>query len=127
MAAAPPRGADASRPAADGAAAPVELNKELGVNDFESNWDEVHDNFDNMALREDLLRGIYAYGFEKPSAIQQRAIMPLIKGKDLIAQAQSVRLSLFCCIACTCCSLTSRVPARPPPSPLAFCSGLISR
>jgi translation initiation factor 4A len=89
MAAAPPRGADASRPAADGAAAPVELNKELGVNDFESNWDEVHDNFDNMALREDLLRGIYAYGFEKPSAIQQRAIMPLIKGKDLIAQAQS--------------------------------------
>jgi len=72
-------------------AAPAEptLNKDLGVNDFESNWDEVVDNFDNMGLREDLLRGIYAYGFEKPSAIQQRAIMPLIKSKDLIAQAQS--------------------------------------
>ena len=33
-----------------------------------------------MNLREDLLRGIYAYGFEKPSAIQQRAIPPCIKG-----------------------------------------------
>ena len=34
-------------------------------------------------------RGIYAYGFEKPSAIQQRAIKPIIKGRDVIAQAQS--------------------------------------
>ena len=32
-----------------------------------------------MKLKEDLLRGIYAYGFEKPSAIQQRAIVPCIK------------------------------------------------
>ena len=28
-------------------------------------------------------------GFEKPSAIQQRAIRPLLKGRDVIAQAQS--------------------------------------
>jgi translation initiation factor 4A len=42
-----------------------------------------------MGLREELLRGIYSYGFEKPSAIQQRAIVPVIKGKDVIAQAQS--------------------------------------
>jgi translation initiation factor 4A len=42
-----------------------------------------------MGLKEDLLRGIYAYGFEKPSAIQQRAIVPVIKGLDVIAQAQS--------------------------------------
>ncbi|XP_077988006.1 eukaryotic initiation factor 4A-I-like isoform X2 [Glandiceps talaboti] len=56
---------------------------------IESNWDEVVDNFDKMELREDLLRGIYAYGFEKPSAIQQRAIIPCCKGKDVIAQAQS--------------------------------------
>eukprot|EP00013_Stygamoeba_regulata_P017263 CAMPEP_0177683326 /NCGR_PEP_ID=MMETSP0447-20121125/31746_1 /TAXON_ID=0 /ORGANISM="Stygamoeba regulata, Strain BSH-02190019" /LENGTH=404 /DNA_ID=CAMNT_0019192915 /DNA_START=44 /DNA_END=1258 /DNA_ORIENTATION=- len=56
---------------------------------FESNWDEVIDNFDSMDLKENLLRGIYAYGFEKPSAIQQRAIIPLTKGHDLIAQAQS--------------------------------------
>lgn len=57
--------------------------------EFEGNYEEVVDNFDNMNLLEDLLRGIYAYGFEKPSAIQQRAIMPLVKGVDIIAQAQS--------------------------------------
>jgi len=47
------------------------------------------ENFDDMDLREDLLRGIYAYGFEKPSAIQQRAILPVLEGHDTIAQAQS--------------------------------------
>jgi len=56
---------------------------------IDSNWDEVCENFDDMSLKEELLRGIYAYGFEKPSAIQQRAIVPCIKGMDVIAQAQS--------------------------------------
>mmetsp|Transcript_22771 Transcript_22771/g.29060 ORF Transcript_22771/g.29060 Transcript_22771/m.29060 type:complete len:422 (+) Transcript_22771:146-1411(+) len=55
----------------------------------ESNWTEVIETFDGMDLREDLLRGIYAYGFEKPSAIQQRAIKPVLLGHDTIAQAQS--------------------------------------
>uniref|UniRef100_A0A4W5Q3R4 RNA helicase n=1 Tax=Hucho hucho TaxID=62062 RepID=A0A4W5Q3R4_9TELE len=55
---------------------------------IESNWNEIVDSFDEMALRETLLRGIYAYGFEKPSAIQQRAILPCIK----------VKLSLKPCI-----------------------------
>jgi len=50
---------------------------------------QVYETFDAMNLREELLRGIYSYGFEKPSAIQQRAIMPVIKGRDTIAQAQS--------------------------------------
>ncbi|XP_013396865.1 eukaryotic initiation factor 4A-I [Lingula anatina] len=56
---------------------------------IESNWNEVVDSFDDMHLVEHLLRGIYAYGFEKPSAIQQRAIIPCCKGRDVIAQAQS--------------------------------------
>jgi len=56
---------------------------------IDSNWDEVCENFDDMNLKEELLRGIYAYGFEKPSAIQQRAIVPCLKGMDVIAQAQS--------------------------------------
>ncbi|KAG4065411.1 hypothetical protein HA402_002809 [Bradysia odoriphaga] len=56
---------------------------------IESNWNEIVDSFDDMNLKEELLRGIYAYGFEKPSAIQQRAILPCIKGHDVIAQAQS--------------------------------------
>jgi translation initiation factor 4A len=62
---------------------------------IESNWDEVVDNFDNMNLKEKLLRGIYAYGFEKPSAIQQRAIIPCIRGRDVIAQAQSGKSVFF--------------------------------
>ena len=46
--------------------------------------------FDDMNLNEDLLRGIYGYGLEKPSVIQQRAICPLaFSNRDLIAQAQS--------------------------------------
>jgi translation initiation factor 4A len=57
--------------------------------EYDSNWDEVVDNFDNMDLKEQLLRGIYAYGFVKPSLIQQKAIVPLSKRYDIIAQAQS--------------------------------------
>jgi len=45
--------------------------------------------FEDLDLNDELLRGIYSYGFEKPSNIQYKSI-PLIKsGKDLIAQSQS--------------------------------------
>lgn len=45
-------------------------------------WDELN-------LKDELLRGIYAYGFEIPSEIQKKAILPIIFKKDVIAQAQS--------------------------------------
>jgi len=45
--------------------------------------------FEDLELKESILRGIFAYGFEKPSAIQQTAIKPFLTGKDIIAQAQS--------------------------------------
>lgn len=45
--------------------------------------------FDYMGLDDQLLRGIYAYGFEKPSPIQQKSIVPVYTGKDVIGQAQS--------------------------------------
>ena len=81
--------------------------------DFSTSDDvQIVESFDAMGLKDELLRGIYAYGsrpgaggrrrrcgadgrpapragFEKPSAIQQRAIMPILKGRDTIAQAQS--------------------------------------
>jgi len=58
--------------------------------EFETSDDvEIISRFDDMHLKRDLLRGIYSYGFEKPSAIQQRAIRPILKGRDVIAQAQS--------------------------------------
>merc|ERR1712203_639427 len=66
-----------------------EVSGDVEETDIESNWEEAIEAFDHMNLPEDLLRGIFAYGFEKPSAIQQRAIKPTILGKDLIAQAQS--------------------------------------
>ena len=47
-------------------------------------WDD-----DNVNLKIKLLRGIYAYGFETPSPIQQKSIIPMITGRDVIAQAQS--------------------------------------
>ena len=50
---------------------------------------KIYDNFDDMDLNESLLRGVYTYGFEKPSEIQKKAIKPLIDRKDIIAQAQS--------------------------------------
>lgn len=66
------------------------------------------DSFDEMSLREALLRGIYAYGFEKPSAIQQRAIMPCIKG-ELTAPPPKKYLEYFLtsishCTEGACCS-----------------------
>lgn len=46
-------------------------------------------NWDDIDLKHELLRGIFAYGFETPSEIQKKAIIPIIKGNDVIAQAQS--------------------------------------
>lgn len=73
---------DGPPPAAAGADAAEEM-------EITTNWDETTTTFDAMDLKEDLLRGIYAYGFEKPSAIQQRAVKPILIGRDVIAQAQS--------------------------------------
>uniref|UniRef100_A0A914ZKS8 RNA helicase n=2 Tax=Ascarididae TaxID=6250 RepID=A0A914ZKS8_PARUN len=64
--------------------------EDLSNVEFETSEEvDVAPTFDDMGLREELIRGIYAYGFEKPSAIQQRAIKQIIKGRDVIAQAQS--------------------------------------
>lgn len=52
-------------------------------------WTEVVDTFDELNLKKELLRGIYGYGFEKPSPIQSKAILPIIQKRDIIAQAQS--------------------------------------
>lgn len=50
---------------------------------------KVVSSFEGLGLKEALLRGVYQFGFEKPSAIQQRAILPIVNGRDVIAQAQS--------------------------------------
>ena len=50
---------------------------------------KVYTTFDDMKLKDEILRGIYAHGFERPSEIQKRGIVPIKEGHDLIAQAQS--------------------------------------
>ena len=45
---------------------------------------QVVTSFNDIGLKEELLCGIYNYGFDKPSAIQQRAVVRVV-----IAQAQS--------------------------------------
>ncbi|RVW52338.1 Eukaryotic initiation factor 4A-8 [Vitis vinifera] len=60
------------------------LDLEQQEGEFLTTYDEVCDTFDDMGLKENLLRGI-----EKPSAIQQRGIVPFCKGLDVIQQAQS--------------------------------------
>lgn len=46
-------------------------------------------NFNDLPLSKDVLRGIKALGFEKPSPIQAQSIMPLLEGRDVIGQAQT--------------------------------------
>lgn len=56
-----------------------------------SNIDVIveYKDFESMSLKLNLLRGILTYGFEKPSKIQQKVIIPIIAGQDVIAQSQS--------------------------------------
>ena len=68
----------------------MERKEDITKNEImDSNFHESIENFDDLDLKSELLRGIYGYGFEKPSIIQQKAILPIIQGKDVIAQAQS--------------------------------------
>jgi translation initiation factor 4A len=59
-----------------------------GSSGTEKELEEIN-SWDELNICDDLLRGIYSYGFEKPSPIQRKAIKPIIDGRDIIAQAQS--------------------------------------
>jgi len=70
--------------------AAIDPDEDLKHVEFEtSDGVEIYTSFESMGLNKDLVRGIFSYGFEKPSAIQQRAIKQIMKGNDLIAQSQS--------------------------------------
>ena len=65
------------------------MQNDIQATEIETNYDKVFETFDKMGLKDELLRGIYGYGFENPSTIQQRAIVPITTDRDVIAQAQS--------------------------------------
>jgi len=50
---------------------------------------KAYETFDEMGLNDTLVRGIYNYGFEQPSKIQQLAIVPMSQRNDILAQSQS--------------------------------------
>merc|ERR1712151_605836 len=59
---------------------------------------KVLQSFDEIGLKNNILRGVYAYGFDRPSAVQQRAIQPIMRGRNVIVQSQSGtgKTSVFC-------------------------------
>ena len=71
------------------------MSAENELNSATSNKEDVFDSsyeissWDELDIDPNILRGIYAYGYEKPSPIQKKAIRPIIAGKDIIGQAQS--------------------------------------
>ena len=48
------------------------------------NLDEKVERFEDMGLNNEVLLGVYGNGFVKPNPIQQKGILPIIKGKDTI-------------------------------------------
>ncbi len=69
----------------------IKSNYYIMDENIETNSSEIksYETFDSMNINENILRGIYSYGFELPSVIQKTGIMPLIEGNDCIAQSQS--------------------------------------
>ena len=67
----------------------VSVDESVGI--IYSNWDLVTSSFQDLDVREDLLRGIFdVYGLDhRLSPIQQRTIAPILSGKDMIVQTRS--------------------------------------
>lgn len=55
----------------------------------EYNEDKIIKVWEDCINNDEILRGVYAYGYNEPSSIQTKAIHPIVCGKDVIAQAQS--------------------------------------
>jgi translation initiation factor 4A len=58
------------------------------VDDYTPKEFDKWEDLENV-ISEDLMRGIYAYGFDSPSLIQRKALLTMFDKKDIIAQAQS--------------------------------------
>lgn len=70
-----------------------EVKKEKSIkedinNEEKDSFDEI-EKFEDLDIDENIIRGVFSYGFEKPSPIQKKAIRPVLSGRDVIAQAQS--------------------------------------
>jgi len=72
---------------------PEQVKEEVNSVEFDNYIinDEItkYNSFDEIGLKDNILRGIYGYGFEHPSPIQKLAIKPMIEGRDMITQSHS--------------------------------------
>jgi translation initiation factor 4A len=73
---------------------------------------QVYSSFDDVGLNEDILRGVYSFGFMTPSTIQARAVKPMIDRRDVIAQSQSGtgKTGAFCIGALSVCDPDVKAP-----------------
>ena len=79
-----------------------EINEKNNIN-VNKNYNEVFDNYicskelkcyddfsdPDLDIKDKILQGIFAYGFERPSPIQRIAIKPLKDGEDIVIQSHS--------------------------------------
>jgi translation initiation factor 4A len=74
--------------------------------------DASYASFDEMPLHATVLRGVYSAGFERPSPIQRHAIVPVIRGGDVIAQGHSGtgKTAAFSIGVLQCLNLRCRAP-----------------
>ena len=59
------------------------------TDDADDAEDEVGAGFENLGLKDEVLRAVKDLGYIKPSPIQEEAIKPLMDGLDIIGQAQT--------------------------------------
>lgn len=71
----------------------------IDPNSIQSNVEAVK-SFEEMGLKDGLMKGMFAYGYKRPSAIQQRFVVPFISNKDVIAQASSGTGKTSCIALC---------------------------
>ena len=81
------------------------------MNENDCNTVATYEEWDKFDLHPSLLRGIYAYGFEKPSLIQQKSIRPMLDCKDVIVQAQSGTGKTGCFTISTLALIEPSVPS----------------
>ena len=68
----------------------VDVPQEYTYGDYTCSEEIInYESFEDLELSEETLKGIYAYGFETPSRIQQKAIKPMLQNRDIIAQSHS--------------------------------------
>ncbi|KAH0473667.1 MAG: uncharacterized protein KVP18_001684 [Porospora cf. gigantea A] len=90
------------------------MSRLVEVSDFDASEEcPVVESFEDMGLKQNLLRGVMAYGFERPSAVQARAVAPILKGRDVIVQSQSGtgKTCVFCLGALQLVKPADRDPA----------------